>query len=156
MLWHTSVLHFHECTRGPVHEFVHRWGPSGWPSGIGLKPAVQHYRQLLPAAHAQPGPAVLASGSHPVGPDQERLTLPQQWSPAMSPVSGTLPRGVACGIRLKLALRYPPRGPGLRDGSGQAEGPHQCTIRLGRDRRRAPGCVWPISLSPDQPTLAAS
>nr|KAF6378698.1 hypothetical protein mMyoMyo1_009624 [Myotis myotis] len=47
--------------------------------------------------------------------------------------------------------------PGLREGAGQAEGPHRCRGGMqevgqpGRDRRRPPGNVWPISLSPDQP-----
>lgn len=33
-----SYLH----TRGPVHRFLHQWGPLAWPAGIGPKLAVQH------------------------------------------------------------------------------------------------------------------
>ncbi|ELK34482.1 hypothetical protein MDA_GLEAN10001866 [Myotis davidii] len=122
---------------------------SGWPAGIGPNPAVQRRLKLLSAAPARSNPTVPATGLFPISPDQERLVLPQQRSPTMSPVSGTLPRGVAIGIGLKLALLHPPRGPGLREGAGQAEGPYQCTIRLGRDCGRVPGHARPISLSPD-------
>ncbi|ELK27210.1 Nuclear pore complex protein Nup107 [Myotis davidii] len=79
-------------------------------------------------------------------------------------------RGSCChsSAHQPLALRLvPSQGDGLRDwaetgspistegsqitrGTGQAEGPHQCTIELARDCGRARGHVRPILLSLDQ------
>lgn len=78
---------------------VYRWGPPGWPAGIGPKPS-----PLLPAA---PAPA---RSSRPLLPARaqsvliRRLALTQPRSPALSPASGALPRGVACRMGLKPAL----------------------------------------------------
>lgn len=30
-------FHYYIETTGPVHRFVHLWGPSTWPAGIGQK-----------------------------------------------------------------------------------------------------------------------
>ncbi|ELK38079.1 DNA-directed RNA polymerase II subunit RPB2 [Myotis davidii] len=59
------------------------------------------------------------------------------------------------------ALRHPPRGPGLREGAGQAKGPHWCTIgaREGRKSLASQGGTMgglqgmsrPVLLSPSQP-----
>uniref|UniRef100_G1PJL3 Roc domain-containing protein n=1 Tax=Myotis lucifugus TaxID=59463 RepID=G1PJL3_MYOLU len=45
------------------------------------------------------------------------------------------PSAWPAGIRPKLALRHPPRGPGLREGAGQAKGPHWCTVGAGEGPR---------------------
>lgn len=93
----TRPLHFIIIiTRGLVHKFVHRWSPSAWPVGIGLKPAIQRHLLLLPATPAHPGPSAPA-------PACTQSVLIQRGSPAMSPASGAHPRGVR-GTRMQLVL----------------------------------------------------
>ncbi|ELK32841.1 Zinc finger protein ZFPM2 [Myotis davidii] len=48
---------------GPVHGFVHQWGPSMWPVGNQLKSVVQRHLLLLPAAPTHSGPTVPAAAA---------------------------------------------------------------------------------------------
>lgn len=57
-----------------------------------------------------------------------------------------------------LACEYPPNGPWLWEGSGQAKGSPwvHCWSGPGSDRWRAPGCAQPVSFSPIDWTPASS